>query len=626
MPSFRLTLLGGFRLETGEGREILVTARKAQGVLAVISLAGSGGMARDRLAEMFWGELPSERARHSLRQLLSGLRRDADFVRANGELLALDTAQCAVDALEFRDCARTEDCARLEHAAALYAGPLLDGVSSLGQGFEEWLHVARARLAEQAHDALARLTAGHAAAGDHEAAVRTARLVLARDPLNEQAHRAAMRALDALGRRNAALEQYRVCRESLTRQLGVEPEPATRALHEEILKPGGEAQEFQGRLPDIGVPPLVNLARTPELDALAASIAEDLSAHLARMPGFGVIAAASSVPGVRYLVTGSLRLPSPTQLRASLQIVDNASGHYLWSAQQDLIFPVAQQELDDFVATSAARIEQQLTLSEAKSGRRSAWDRIRQGTSALFTLGWSEEAVEGAVRAYREAIALDPSLAIAWAQKALIMALGARWGLLRGEAARAEARADAERALEMEPTRSEVLGYAGCAIADLGDPERALPLLERAVEENPGNAQAWAALGATHLLRHRLEEGVEALRRGLRVSPTDYRRAVWMTALAGGLARLNRLDEALDAAQDACRSDANFYPARIVLASVQARAGRTQEAGKALAEALRLRPRLTAQEVRLWAGRSLEALAVRLGIPGGRPDAALTPD
>jgi adenylate cyclase len=234
----------------------------------------------------------------------------------------------------------------------------------------------------------------------------------------------------------------------------------------------------------------------------------------------------------------------------------------------------------------------------------------------LFTLGWTEEAVESAVRAYREAIALDPTLAIARAQKALIMALAARWGLLRGAAAREEARADAERALEMEPTRSEVLGYAGCALADLGERERALPLLERAVEENPGNAQAWAALGATHLLRRRFEAGVEALRRGLRISPTDYRRALWLTALAGGLARLNRLDEALEAAQGACRSDAKFYPARIVLALVHARAGRAQEAAKALAEAKRLRPRLAVSEVRLWAGRALDTAAGTLGLAG----------
>ena len=65
-------------------------------------------------------------------------------------------------------------------------------------------------------------------------------------------------------------------------------------------------------------------------------------------------------------------------------------------------------------------------------------------------------------------------------------------------------------------------------------------------------------------------------------------------------------------------NDAHFYPARIVLALVQTRSGGTQEAAKALAEARRLRPRLTLPEVRLWAGRTLDALAGRLGLRGAK--------
>jgi tetratricopeptide (TPR) repeat protein len=135
------------------------------------------------------------------------------------------------------------------------------------------------------------------------------------------------------------------------------------------------------------------------------------------------------------------------------------------------------------------------------------------------------------------------------------------------------------------------------------------------VQENAGNAQARAALGATQLLLRRVDEGVESLRRALRISPTDYRRSVWQTALAGGLARLKQLQEAAEVAQAACRSDVNFAPARIVLAGILMKLGREGEAAKALAEARRMRPQLSAQEVRLWVGnRSLDKF-----------DAGLTP-
>ena len=477
---------------------------------------------------------------------------------------------------------------------------------------------------------MTRLAAHHAGQAEHEAAVRLLRRLLACDPANESAHRALMRSLEALGRRSEALSQYKLCRELLLKQLQVEPDAATQALYDSMRKAGAAPRGTEGRgLRVIAVLPFANFARTPELDSLAASIAEDLGRQLSRAPGFRVVVQAAVVAamqpnpddlthlarvlGASYLVTGSLRQPEPGCVRIAIQIVDGENAQYLWSQQQDLAPRSGNADVDDFVAGTTARIEQQLALAEARAGEgrddsQDAWHKMHQAGSALYSAGWSEDAVDAAVRLYREAIALDPKLALARAHKALIMALAQNWGLLRGDAARDEARADAERALELEPTRSEVLGVAGCAIADLGDPDRAVPLLERAIEENPNNAQAWAALGAARLLQMQFEPAVEALRRGLRTSPTDYRRSVWLTALSSGLVRLNRLDEALDAAQGACRSDAKFYPARIVLALVLTKLGKEAEALKALAEARRIRPQLTQAEMRFFVGRALDSL------------------
>jgi DNA-binding SARP family transcriptional activator len=629
MPKFRLTLLGGFRLEDGDGREIAVASRKAQGMLAVLALHSPAAVTRERIAAMFWGELSEDRARHSLRQVLTALRRDAAIVEASGETLCLDARVCTADAAEFAALAASTDPGELERAVALHAGAFLDGLSAKEEAFDEWLRIERTRLAKMAVGAMTRLAAHYAAQAEHEAAGRLLHRLLACDPTNEDGHRALMRSLEALGRRSEALEHYHACRELLLKQLHVEPDAATQALYESMRKASATVRGTEGRgLRVIAVLPFANFARTPELDVLAASVAEDMSAQLARTPGFQVVAQPAVVAAMQpnpgdlaqlarllrasYLVTGSLRQPEPGCVRISIQIVDGENAQYLWSLQQDLASPGVN--VDDFVAGTTAKIEQQLTLAEARAGdgrddREDAWHKMHQAGSALFSAGWSEDAVDAAVRLYREAIALDPKLALARAHKALIMAFAQKWGLLRGDAARDEARADAERALELEPTRSEVLGVAGCAIADLGDPERAVPLLERAIEENPNNAQAWAALGAARLLQMQFEPAVEALRRGLRTSPTDYRRSVWLTALSSGLVRLNRLDEALDAAQGACRSDAKFYPARIVLSMVLTKLGKDADAVKALAEARRIRPQLTQAEMRLFVGRALDSLA-----------------
>lgn len=370
----------------------------------------------------------------------------------------------------------------------------------------------------------------------------------------------------------------------------------------------------------IALLPFTNHSRTPELDTLARCIAEDLASQLARTPGFQVVAQPTvAAPHARYVISGSVRQHESGCVRVAIQIVEGESAQYVWTMQQDLAGPCASRDVDDFVALTTARIEQQLTLVEAREERHEgtvhdAWSKVRQANSALFSAGWSEEAVASAVRLFREAIALDPKFALARAQKALIMALASQWGLLRGDDLREEARADAENALELEPTKSAVLGYAGCALADLGDTERALPLLERAIEDNPNNAQAWAALGAAQLLRRQYEPAVEALRRGLRISPTDYRRSVWFTALASALVRTGELDQALPAAQDACRADAKFYPAQIVLALVLTKLGKGADAVKALTEARRIRPRLVIGEIRFWAGQVLDGAAASLGL------------
>lgn len=628
MAKFRLTLLGGFRLDDEDGREIAIASRKAQGMLAVLAVHSPAAVTRERIAGLFWGDLAEERARHSLRQVLTALRRDAPMVEASGETLCLGDRVCTSDVAEFAALAASANAAELEPALTLHAGTFLAGMATKEEAFAEWLGAERRRLEKAAAGAMLRLAAHHAAQSRHESALPLLHRLLTCDPTNEDAHRALMRSLEALGRRSEALQHYQLCRELLLKQLQVEPDKATQHLHDAIRQASSTLRGSEGRgQAVIAVLPFANVAHAPDLDSLASSIPDELGRQLSRVPGFRVVAQPAVVAamqpnpddlsqlarvlGASYLVTGSLRLPERGCLRISLQIVDGEKAQYLWSLQQDLASRVATAEVDDFVAGTAARIEQQLILAEGAAGdsndvRHDAWQKTHQATSALFSAGWSEAAVSTAVRLYREAIALDPGLALARAHKALIMAFAHDWGLLHGNTARDEARADAEKALELEPSRSEVLGLAACAISHLGDPARAVPLLERAIEENPNNAQAWAALGATRLLQMQFEPAVEALRHGLRTSPTDYRRSVWLTALASALVRLKRLDEALDAARSACRSDAKYYPARIVLAMVLSKLDQKDDAAKALADARRIRPQLTPAEMRRFVGCALD--------------------
>ena len=86
-----------------------------------------------------------------------------------------------------------------------------------------------------------------------EAAVRTARRLLALDPLQEAVHRLLMRLHAQAGRREAAIRQYEVCVGMLRRELRLEPEPETRQLYEKIQNGQRPAPATAARwIPDAG--------------------------------------------------------------------------------------------------------------------------------------------------------------------------------------------------------------------------------------------------------------------------------------------------------------------------------------------------------------------------------------
>src|SRR5262249_37324318 len=113
-----------------------------------------------------------------------------------------------------------------------------EGFAVREPAFEEWRTFERERLREVAIEGLARLLRGQMDAGQTESALQTALQVLRLDPLQEAAHRAAMRLYVRQGRRAAALRQYQDCVRWLQGELGAEPEEPTRALYRDILRGG----------------------------------------------------------------------------------------------------------------------------------------------------------------------------------------------------------------------------------------------------------------------------------------------------------------------------------------------------------------------------------------------------
>ena len=187
---------------------------------------------------------------------------------------------------------------------------------------------------------------------------------------------------------------------------------------------------------------------------------------------------------------------------------------------------------------------------------------------------------------------------------ALLGAINANMSFVEdATAARGQALRDAETAVTLDPNASEVLGYAGCALSDIGEIPRGRELLERAIQIDPSNAQAHVALGATQVQVREFDAGIKTMQHGIRLSPRDGRLPFWGMVFAAGLASADRLQEALAEALNSCQRDGRLYGARVVAAFVLLRLGRAPEARAALTEARRIRLALSIEEIQHLFGR-----------------------
>ncbi len=231
----QLLLLGSVDIFGDSGARMDAPLRRSKRVALLAFLAAArptGFHRRDKIAALFWPELPTDRARAALRTTLSRLRDDhgAELVLGRGvDEIAVDIAQLRCDVMDFDDAMAAS---RFEDAVALYRGPFLDGVHVEGAGeqLENWIATERSRLHDGLLRALSALVDAAERRGDLEAAVSAARQSLDASPNDEVLARRAISLLIASGNRGGAMQAYDEFVRRLRSDLDVDPAPETSAL------------------------------------------------------------------------------------------------------------------------------------------------------------------------------------------------------------------------------------------------------------------------------------------------------------------------------------------------------------------------------------------------------------
>ena len=232
----RVQLLGPVRAWRG-AEELDLGGPRRRAVFGMLAMRSHRPVSRSELIDGVWDPGPPASAVNSVHVYVSGLRRALEprrTCRASDEILATSGAgymlRLEPDQLDATVMDRhLADARRLAAALGLWQGASLAGIPG------PWAGIERARLDELRQTATGdRIDVLLALGGHHQALAELAALVR-QYPLRERFRSQVMLALYRCGRPADALAAFADARREFAEQLGIDPGPRLRHLHQQIL-------------------------------------------------------------------------------------------------------------------------------------------------------------------------------------------------------------------------------------------------------------------------------------------------------------------------------------------------------------------------------------------------------
>ena len=227
-----------------DDRSVALGGSKQRAILAMLGLEANQPVTAERLIDGLWGEAPPASAPKMVQNYvwrLRGVLAEAGgaeiLTRGRAYELRIDPELVDVHRLErlVPEAARAAEANETSNAArealALFHGDPLADVAD-----EPFATPVIRRLEELRLTASELAIDADLAAGRHQEIVVEVDALLADNPLRERLHAQRMLGLYRCGRQAEALEAYRDARTTLVEEIGVEPRPELRRLHDAILR------------------------------------------------------------------------------------------------------------------------------------------------------------------------------------------------------------------------------------------------------------------------------------------------------------------------------------------------------------------------------------------------------
>jgi DNA-binding SARP family transcriptional activator/tetratricopeptide (TPR) repeat protein len=242
----RFRILGPVEAITDDGRPLNLAGQKARALLGILLLNAGKVIPADELAVRLWGDSPT--ALSSLQVQVSRLRKTLQEANGAAPLTnkrpgyVLEADPEEIDAGQFdrlvadagKALARRDPAAAVaafEEGLSLWRGPVLSDAGLTGPVSAEVTRLEEARIAAIEAQAGAEL-----ACGRHKEIISKLEGLLVEHPFREQLWASSMLALYRSDRQADALLAFHRLRSLLSADLGIDPSPAVRQLHEAILR------------------------------------------------------------------------------------------------------------------------------------------------------------------------------------------------------------------------------------------------------------------------------------------------------------------------------------------------------------------------------------------------------
>ena len=367
----------------------------------------------------------------------------------------------------------------------------------------------------------------------------------------------------------------------------------------------------------IAVLPFRNLSRDPEQEYFADGLAEDLITSLASLRIYPVISRNSSFSykdsntdprrighelGAHYVVAGSVR-KSGKRVRVTAELVDAVDGHQVWSGRYDREMSDIFELQDDLTLAIAGAVGPALSKSEIQHAIRrpiqslDAWDCVHRGMWHMFQ--YTSEQNEEARRWARRAIELAPDYAMAYS----LVAFTCMYDILYQwtddvPTTIGLAQEASQKAISLDHDDPMALIAYGYTLSMSKQRERAVSVLERAVEANPSSALASWALGATLRMAGRHDEAIAWVEKAIRLSPQDELMHEFLFTIGSAHFLAENYEAAIEYGRRSLDVRADRPGACRLLAAAYGLLGKQEEAARALEQFERVSPGFDLEHLR----------------------------